>query len=335
MENVKNGAKLSAIIGIAFVYMTTFFGGGWATGSQGNIYAASHGWAGIFMPLVGLALIMVVTWITVEYCRLFNVWNYGDFMEKLYGTKVIKFIFDIIQVTCLPISFAVSVATFSSAMQGVLGGAYLMWVVIFCAIVLFSVIWGTAFVNKLAAYMGTAILLLLLVICVTFTANGGGETVGEIVANRTMFTSYGEAFKWGGLKLWMITGGLVLSILPSFEPVKTRSDVTKTCLFSFLFCGAFLLIVSYNVMCFAPESFAETVPVLYGIQKIGADWLQAVYILVVDLAVITTANAMCNGYGRRFMSWGFVKKSRLRTVPKSSSSASSFWCSPALLACWA
>ena len=55
MKNAKNGASLGAIIGVAFAFMTTFFGGGWATGAQTGAYATQHGWTAIWAPLLGVA----------------------------------------------------------------------------------------------------------------------------------------------------------------------------------------------------------------------------------------------------------------------------------------
>lgn len=198
MKNVKNGASMGAIIGVAFAFMTTFFGGGWATGSQTGAYATQHGWTAIYMPLVGVALICCVGWIIVECARLYNVWNYGDFMERFYGSKIVKGIFDVIQLCSMPISFSVCTATFGSTMAEACGGSVLMWTVVFGVLVLVSVIWGTAIVNKLATVMGTAILILLTVIFVCITSNGGGEVVGGMISEKIMYTSYKDAFWWGG-----------------------------------------------------------------------------------------------------------------------------------------
>ena len=59
MKNVKKGASLGAIIGVAFAFMTTFFGGGWATGAQTGAYATQHGWTAIWAPLLGVAGIVL------------------------------------------------------------------------------------------------------------------------------------------------------------------------------------------------------------------------------------------------------------------------------------
>lgn len=307
MKNVKNGASLGAIIGVAFAFMTTFFGGGWATGAQTGAYATQHGWTALWMPLFGVIGICAVGWIIVEMARLYNVWNYGDFMERFYGSKVVKAAFDIIQLCTMPISFSVCTATFGSTMSQTLGGSQLMWIIIFGFMILGSVIWGTEIVNKLATIMGTAILILLTVIFFSVVSKGGGKVVGDMVSERVMYTSYKEAFWWGGIKFTMLTSGLALSVLPSYEPLKTRKDVTMTTLWAVLFCGLFVLVVCFNVMSGMPDAIKATVPMMYVIEKYNLGWLMPVYIIVVDLAVLTTANTMCNGYGRRFLNFGFLK----------------------------
>ena len=92
-------------------------------------------------------------------------------------------------------------------------------------------------------------------------------------------------------------------MLPCYEPLQTRKDVTKTSLFAFLFCGLFCIIVCFNVMSGMPEAIKNSVPMMYVIEKYNLQWLRPIYVIIVDLAVLTTANAMCNGYGRRFMNF--------------------------------
>lgn len=315
MNSMKKGASMGAIIGVAFAFMTTFFGGGWATGTQTGAYATQHGWTAIFMPVIGVFLICCVGWIIVEFARLYNVWNYGDFMERFYGTKITKLIFDVIQMISMPISFSVCTATFGTTMAEYCGGSVLMWTIVFAVLVLISVVWGTAIVNKLATFMGTAILILLFVIFIAVTSNGGGHVVGGMVKEKVMYTSYKEALWWGGIKFCMLTSGLALSILPSYDALQTRKDVTKACLWGFLFCGLFIVIVCYNVMTGMPDAIKASIPMLAVIEKFNVQWLKPIYVIVVDLAVLTTANAMCNGYGRRFINFKFLSgwKSNDRT----------------------
>ncbi|MCI8586586.1 MAG: hypothetical protein HFI92_12000 [Lachnospiraceae bacterium] len=305
MESVKNGAKLSVILGAAFAMMTGWFGGGWATGQFAVRYSTQFGWYGLFLPVVGVGFICIIAWIIVEWSRLNNTWNYGDFMGKFYGTPIIKVIFDVIQVISLPISFAGCTATFGSILQTYLGGNYIMWMMLFNVIVLFSVIWGTEVVNRLASVMGVLILAILIIVFGTIIGNGYGSHVGELVATKTVFTDT-NPFYGSSIGLFMLTAGMALSILPCFSGMETREDVTKTCLWSFLFCGVFIFIVSFNVLSFAPETLTENIPVLYIIQSMGARWLVPLYVLIVCLAVVSTGNAMCNGYSRRFMNFKFL-----------------------------
>lgn len=307
MNNSSNGVKLGVLSACAFSFMTAFFGGGWATGQMASVYGASLGWVGIIFPIVGDVFICIILWISMEYSRLNNTWNYAAFMEKFYGSKIIRIIFDVIQIVGMPITYAVSVATFASTMQQFIGGPYMMWILVFCAIIVLSVMWGTSVVNKLSAYMGTIILVLLIVVFATIIVTGNGANIGKMVSEKTMYTSYGDAFYRSAVKLYMITGGMALMVLPSLEPVQTRADVTKTVLIAFVYSAAFLFMVSFNVMAFVPESLSETVPILYAIQVMGVKWMMPIYVIIVDLAVITTGNTMGLGYVKRFSNFGVIK----------------------------
>ncbi len=310
MNNVKNAAKTSALIGAAFTFMTGWFGGGWATGQLAGKYGARFGWAGLFVPMIGVLLIIfATTWIVLEFSRLYNVWDYANFMGCFYGHPIFKGIFDVIQILGLPLTFAGCVATFASTLEEYVGGAYMMWVGVFAILVMVSVMWGTAILNKISTVMGVGILILLIAIFAFIIKSGYGANVSEMVANRVMYDSYGSTFFNGAIGLYMLSAGMALSVLPCFEPIQTRKDVTKTCLFNLLFVSVFIVIVTFNMLAFMPQSVQEAVPMMYIMKTMGAtSWMMPIYVVVVLLAVLSTANAMCTGYGRRFMNFQFVKK---------------------------
>lgn len=311
MSNKQTIVKTSALIGAAFTFMTGWFGGGWATGQLAGKYAAQYGWTAIFAPLIGVAMICFVQWLTIEHARLNNAWNYGDFMERFYGHKIFKVIFDVIQIVSLPITFAGMIATFASTMQTSVGGGYLMWVGIFAVIVMLSVMWGNEMLNKISFAMGVCILILLLVVFGVVVGKGYGSNVGEIVANRTYFGghTFGSALYGSSLSFCMLTGGMALSVLPCFSMVQTRKDVTKVCLFSWLFVAGFVFTISFNMLAFMPESVAQEVPMIYIMKTMGVGKaMNLVYVVVLLLAVVSTGNALCNGYGQRFINFKFAKK---------------------------
>ena len=65
-----------------------------------------------------------------------------------------------------------------------------------------------------------------------------------------------------------------------------------------------------------PEAIKNSVPMMYVIEKYNLQWLRPIYVIIVDLAVLTTANAMCNGYGRRFMNFSFLKGWKAKDMTK-------------------
>lgn len=319
MNGKQTAVKTSVLIGAAFTFMTGWFGGGWASGQLALKYAGRWGWVGLFGPLIGAVFItMVAMWICIEYCRLNDVWNYGDFMERFYGHKVFKIIFDIIQYITLPISFSGMMATFSSTLCNYVGGNYWVWNVLFAVIVIACVMWGTQVLNRISTVMGLGILALLIIFFGFTIGKGYGSNVGEILSNKTIFAtdSVWEALSGSATSLYMLTAGMALSVMPCFEAVQTRKDVTKTCLFALLFSGIFLFVCSFNVLSFMPEAGEQEVPLLYAAQTMKNKVLIVVYVIVVLLAVVSTGSAMCTGYSRRFMAFNFVEKMKASDTVK-------------------
>lgn len=319
MSNKQITVKTSALMGAAFTFMTGWFGGGWATGQLAGKYAAQFGWTAVFLPLIGVAMICFVEWLTIEHARLSNSWNYASFMEHFYGHRIFAIIFDLIQIVSLPITFAGMVATFASTMQNFVGGAYLLWVAVFAALVILSVMWGNEVLNKISTVMGVLILILLIVVFGVIVGKGYGATVGEFVANKTYFGghTFGSAFYGSTISLCMLTGGMALSVLPCFSMVQTRKDVTKICLFSWLFVAGFVFTISFNMLAFMPESVAESVPMLYILNTMGvSNVMYVIYTIVLLLAVVSTGNALCNGYGQRFINFKFAREIKASETTK-------------------
>lgn len=305
---IRNGCSMGVIISIAFIYMSSIFGGGWASGQQGAAYFVSHGYLGLITPIFGTLAIVIMMWLTVEYARLSNSWTYAEFMESLYDTKVTKIVFDIVQIICMPIGVGVNVATFGSTMQMYLGGNYYFWVIVYAVIVILCTIWGTKILGRISGYMGTAILIMLSIFFITVVTHGGAETVSNYMQTKAVFTSVNQAWYWGVFKFWMLSGSMAINILPVFEPVKTRKDVTLTCVFAFIFTLAFILIVNYSLLAFSPDCLSESVPILYAINQMGANWLAVPYVAIVALATITTGNSLTFSYMKRFSKFNFIER---------------------------
>ncbi len=314
-EKTNKNLKWAVIIDICFVWMTTMFGGGWATGMNSYVYGAQAGFAGILAALGGLLAIGVVCWITIEFARLADVSNYRTFMDAIYRTKIAGIIYDVIQLVCVPISIGACVSTFASCLTQNFGFNYWLGVAIFSVIVLASTMWGNEVLGKLGSFMGSAIIVLL-VVCFGLIVSKRSDAVAELVTTKAVITSWGDAAYWGIVRFWMLSGGMALSILPIFKPIRNRVDTTKCCILSYVLCAFFVVTIGVVVITGLPEGASSSVPYLYALQQLGLEIVNVMYVAVVCLAVITTGNTILFAYQARYCDLAFVKKLQAKESTK-------------------
>ena len=295
-----NEVKISwaVCISMVFVWFTSQFGGGWASGMQAFQWFAMHGWMGLFTPLIGMAIIAIIGYITLEYARLYQVWNYRDFMQSLYGKAWVANIHEIIMLFGCLISAGALVATAGSTAEVMLGVNFWVAVAVFSVLVVVGCMYGEAFVRQTATIMGVGIIVLMVIIFAVIVS-ARGHLVNMIVTERQVFTSWGEAmfnaFKFGG-----VTGGMVLAILPVMQKIKSSRESKVVAIGGFISNSVLVVIISYIVLAFMPGVVGEPVPMLYAASNLGLSWMVWVYVVVMYLALITTGIGMLYTYVVRF-----------------------------------
>jgi len=196
------------------------------------------------------------------------------------------------------------------------GANYWLCVIIFAVIILVCTMWGNEVLGKIGSYMGTAIVVLL-VVTFGFVASKRGYVFTDMVASGTVLTSWDDAWYWGVVRFMMLSGGMCLSIIPIFKDVKTRRDTTITCILGWFLCSLFIVFIGYVVITGLPDGGAESsVPYLFALQQLNMPWLNIVYVAIVALAVITTGNTMLFAYQCRYCDLKFVKKIKAKESTK-------------------
>ncbi len=304
--SIKNGCKMGVLLSMSFVWMSTMFGGGWATGMQSFVMGTRAGWPGILTQLVGIGLIALTGWITLEFARMAQVWNYRAFIDGMYRYKIVGVYYDIAQLIAVPIALGACVSTFASCLETNFGLNYWVGLIIFAVIILLSTMWGTKMLSKIGSYMGTAIIVLL-VVCFCFVAYKNGYLVMDQVKAGATSEQWSEAWYWGAFRFWFLSGSQALSIIPVFKEIKTRKDSTVVCLTSFLLCAMFIVMIGFVVLTGMPGAAESSVPYLYALQQLDAGWINLVYVIIVSLAVLTTGNTILYSYQVRYCELKVIK----------------------------
>lgn len=100
--NTKNKANITAALGIACVWMGTHFGPGVGSGTQINQYFVRFGLPGIICAVLAMAILGYGLYCSTEFSRIYQTYDYGSWMQKIWGMKWASVLFDIsFVVTCI------------------------------------------------------------------------------------------------------------------------------------------------------------------------------------------------------------------------------------------
>ena len=261
----------------AFSVATTAFaahaGGGFATGNQENTWFVSLGWPAI----VGVAVAMLLLSMTIRE---------GQIMMNSRGLKTYKELFE-----CLYHPFDKLELLF----------------------VLFLTIFGVDLIRRASTYMGVVILVLAVSIYTVGLLNGhnlldvmrvdfsvhGWSQLPKAVWNGVTYS----AFQWVTVPAILVCGTSVL---------KTKQDCDRSMALTFTLNMLGLGLAVLMLLCwqhyYLTQPNGTTLPTLTTLKSFGANWLVALYGLVLFLCLISSAVCVIFGFVNRFENVKFLQK---------------------------
>lgn len=162
----KSSSRLSIGFGLAFVWFTTQFGGGFASGAQLKSYFLSYGIFCLWMIFGSQIICGIYNGFIAYYARKHEVYDYASFNKKLYGkaSPVFSILFEIVYIFTLLVVPAVAFATGGETFANLTGIPYLVCTAIIGVFIFIVAIYGTALVRKVATALSILIVVGLLVV---------------------------------------------------------------------------------------------------------------------------------------------------------------------------
>lgn len=119
----KHTSALSAAFGISFVWFTTQFGGGFASGAQLKSYFLNYGIWAILIAVGSQAICAIYNWYIAYYARRHGTYNYNSFNKAFYGkySKIFSPLFELVYIFVLLVVPAVAFATGGSTLTTLTG----------------------------------------------------------------------------------------------------------------------------------------------------------------------------------------------------------------------
>ncbi len=281
------------ILGVAFVWFTTHFGGGFASGAQLYSYFVRYGIWCLIMPVLAMAYNAFFFWYCLKYARKHELYDYRSYNNSFYGkyAPVFSNLFEFLYIVVMCVAPAVAFATGGATLSTVTGLPYLVCTLIIGAFIFVVAIFGTDLVRKVSSVLSIVIIVGLLAVYIpNIFANFGGirESAAQMTAQKLPIgKALYSAFLYGTFQLCNVA-----VFVQHGKTFKQPEDAKKSMVFGWIINSILMVIVVLGLMTVYsnPEMSKASVPTLFMVQQgVGAKILTPVISILIILGAVTTA----------------------------------------------
>lgn len=187
---MKNKSFLPVYMAVAFVWFTTQFGGGFASGRQIIDYFLKYGWYVIFTPVLVQLIQAVILYCVFKLSFEKQLFDYREFTDELYGSArgVMSPIYEFGYNVVLCLATAVAFATGGSVLTQLIGIPYLISTLIIAVSIFLLTIFGAELVRKAATVVSIMIIVGMLAVFIPniiYFASKIGENYASLQASSS------------------------------------------------------------------------------------------------------------------------------------------------------
>ena len=313
----------SMILGVAFVWFTTHFGGGFASGAQIYSYYVRYGIWSLFLPLFAMAYNGVFFAYCLYFARKHEVYDYRSYNNAFYGRFAPLFsnLFELLYFCVMCVAPAVAFATGGATLSTLTGLPYLLCTFVIGAFIFVVSVFGTDLVRKVASVLSICIIAGLLIVYVPNIIAGAGKIGDTVNAMKTADLPFGKAlyaaFLYGTFQLANVA--VFVQHAKSFEKPQ---DAGKSMAVGAVLNALLMIMVVLGIMTVYqnPEMSQQSVPTLFMVQQgVGSKFMTPLISVLIILGAVSTAVNMVAAMVKRIHAGLAERSSRTETAGKISS----------------
>ena len=290
MKKNKTGA---VILGVAFVWFTTHFGGGFASGAQIYSYFVRYGIWCLIMPVFAMLYNTVFFAYSLRFARKHQVYDYRSYNNAFYGrfAPIFSNLFEILYVCVMCVAPAVAFATGGATLSTLTGLPYLLCTFLIGVFIFVVAIFGTDLVRKVASVLSICIIAGLLIVYIPNIISGlsGISAAAESMTKAEL--PFGDAlysaFLYGTFQLSNIA--VFVQHAKSFD---RPGDAVKSMGMGFVVNALMMVMVVLGLMTVYtnPDAAGQSVPTLFMVQNgVGASFMTPLISILIILGAVSTA----------------------------------------------
>ena len=305
MKNKKSAAS-SMILGVAFVWFTTHFGGGFASGAQIYSYYVRYGIWCLLMPVLAMGYNAVFFAYCLRFARKHEVYDYRSYNNAFYGkfAPVFSNLFEVLYICVMCVAPAVAFATGGATLSTLTGLPYLLCTLIIGIFIFVVAVFGTDLVRKVASVLSVCIIAGLLIVYIPNIIAGAGQiadTASRMTANGGSFgKALYSAFIYGTFQLANVA--VFVQHAKSFEK---PDDAVQSMGIGWIINALMMIMVVLGIMTVGttPEMSEVSVPTLFMVQcGVGKGFMMPLISVLIILGAVSTAVNMVAAMVKRICS---------------------------------
>ena len=310
----------SMILGVAFVWFTTHFGGGFASGAQIYSYYVRYGIWSLFLPLFAMAYNGVFFAYCLYFARKHEVYDYRSYNNAFYGRFAPLFsnLFELLYLCVMCVAPAVAFATGGATLSTLTSLPYLLSTFVIGAFIFVVSVFGTDLVRKVASVLSICIIAGLLIVYVPNIIAGAGKIGDTVNAMKTADLPFGKAlyaaFLYGTFQLANVA--VFVQHAKSFEKPQ---DAGKSMAVGAVLNALLMIMVVLGIMTVYqnPEMIQQSVPTLFIVQQgVGSKFMPPLISVLIILGAVSTAVNMVAAMVKRIHAGLAERSSRTETAGK-------------------
>ena len=310
----------SMILGVAFVWFTTHFGGGFASGAQIYSYYVRYGIWSLFLPLFAMAYNGVFFAYCLYFARKHEVYDYRSYNNAFYGRFAPLFsnLFELLYLCVMCVAPAVAFATGGATLSTLTSLPYLLSTFVIGAFIFVVSVFGTDLVRKVASVLSICIIAGLLIVYVPNIIAGAGKIGDTVNTMKTADLPFGKAlyaaFLYGTFQLANVA--VFVQHAKSFEKPQ---DAGKSMAVGAVLNALLMIMVVLGIMTVYqnPEMIQQSVPTLFMVQQgVGSKFMTPLISVLIILGAVSTAVNMVAAMVKRIHAGLAERSSRTETAGK-------------------
>lgn len=313
MKKTKTGA---AILGVSFVWFTTHFGGGFASGAQIFSYFVRYGSWSLVMPVLAMLYNMIFFAYSLRFARKHHVYDYRSYNNAFYGrfAPIFSNLFEVLYLCVMCVAPAVAFATGGSTLSELTGLPYLFCTFLIGIFIFVVAIFGTDLVRKVASVLSICIIAGLIIVYIPNIISNFSGITDAVTSMNAAKLPFGDAlysaFLYGTFQLSNIA--VFVQHAKSFD---TPADAVKSMGTGFAINSLMMVMVVLGLMTVYtnPDVAGQSVPTLFMVQNgVGASFMTPLISILIILGAVSTAVNMVAAMVKRICG-----KARVSTIKNS------------------